>query len=162
MDEPVEKSAGSHDRRPSTQRVAVQCPDSGDPSFLDQDRGRDPLKNHQVRRSFEFIPHGRPVKGFIALGPRGLDGAAAAPVQEPELDPGFVGQEAHDAAQGVDLTDEMAFGQAPDGRIAGHLGDRIERDRHQAGLESHSRGREGRFAARVPGADDYDFEDIGG
>jgi hypothetical protein len=50
----------------------------------------------------------------------------AGPREETELDAAGVGDLAHDAAEGVDLADEMALGDAADGGIAGHLRDQVK------------------------------------
>jgi hypothetical protein len=89
------------------------------------------------------------------LGPRGLDSAAAAPVKEPELDPRFVGQEPHKAAERVNLPDEVPLGEPADGRIAGHLGDVLEIHRDQADFDTHS-ARSGRGLAAGMSRTDHD------
>ena len=86
------------------------------------------------------------------------DGGAAGGVEEAELDAAGVGDFAHDAAEGVDFADEMAFGYAADGGVAGHLGDEVEVEGEEGGAEAHARGGGGGFAAGVAGADDEDVE----
>src|SRR5512138_3129485 len=52
----------------------------------------------------------------------------------------------------------MAFGQAADGRVAGHLGDGVEVDGQETGPEPHRARRGGRLTAGVTGPDDDDVE----
>src|SRR5208282_1865642 len=65
---------------------------------------------------------------------------------------------AHDAAQGVDFADEVAFGDSADGGVAGHLRDQVDVEREEGGLEAHAGGGHGSFASGVAGADYYYVE----
>ncbi len=75
--------------------------------------------------------------------------------------PAAIGHAAHEAVQGVDLAHEMAFAEAADGGVAGHLADGGEAVGEKRGLGAHARGRSGRLAARVAAADDDDVEGLG-
>ena len=88
------------------------------------------------------------------MGAGAPDGGAAGGVEEAELDAAGVGDFAHDAAEGVDFADEMAFGYAADGGVAGHLRDEVEVEGEEGGAQAHARGGGGGFAAGVAGADD--------
>ena len=79
-------------------------------------------------------------------------------VQHPELDAGGVGDPAHEAVEGVDLADEMAFAEAANGGIAGHFADRGEAVGDQRGLRAHARRGRGGLAAGMAAADDDDIE----
>jgi phosphoribosylamine---glycine ligase len=70
------------------------------------------------------------------------------------LDPNGVGDLAHDAAERVDLSDQVPLGNSADGRVARHLGDEVEIHRDHGGAEAHPCASPGRFASRVSGADD--------
>ena len=70
--------------------------------------------------------------------------------------PDCVGAPAHDAAQGVDLADDLPLGDAADGRVAAHLPDGVGVHGEQDGLEAYACRGQGRFGARVAGADDGD------
>jgi hypothetical protein len=50
----------------------------------------------------------------------------------------------------------MAFGDAADGRVAGHLRDEVEVEREQRGAQAHAGCGHRGLAAGVPGADDDD------
>jgi hypothetical protein len=81
---------------------------------------------------------------------------AAASVEQPELDAGFVDRPAHLAAQRVDLPHQVALGEPADRGIARHArhGARIEGD--EGGLAPHARRGQRRFAAGMPRPDDHD------
>ena len=68
--------------------------------------------------------------------------------------PQAVGDFAHDAAEGVDFADEMAFGYAAYGGVAGHLRDEVEVEGEEGGAQAHARGGGGGFAAGVARAYD--------
>ena len=63
----------------------------------------------------EFLP--------VALGARAPHGRPFGAVQHPELDGGFVGYYSHLSSQGVDLPDNLPFGNTSYGGVAAHLGD---------------------------------------
>ena len=65
--------------------------------------------------------HPLPVRLLVGLRPRRPDRRPAAPVEHLELDPGRVDRQAHQAAERVDLADEVALGRPANRRIAGHV-----------------------------------------
>ncbi len=65
------------------------------------------------------------VKCTISLGAGGPHRGSLAGIQDAELDPGAIGGPGHEPAQRVDLLDQMALADAADGRVAGHLADRL-------------------------------------
>ena len=77
-------------------------------------------------------------------------------MQHAELDAGFVGDEAHQAAEGVDLADDLALAEAADGGVAGHAaeGGAVVGDEDRA--RTKIRRRPGGFRAGVSAADDQD------
>ena len=58
--------------------------------------------------------------------------------------------------EGVNFANQMAFGNAADGRIAAHLGDEVEVHGNERGPEAHTRGGHGGFASGVTGAHNDD------
>ena len=112
------------------------------------------MENAQIGLGFEHFLHADAVLLFVALGAGGPDGGASGGVQEAELDADLVGDEAHDAAEGVDFADQVAFGDAADGRVAGHLGDEVDVHGDHGGFEAEAGGGAGGFDASVAGADD--------
>jgi len=119
------------------------------------------LLDEEVGDGLELFAHLGAVECLVALGAGAPDGGAAGGVEQAELDAAGVGDLAHDAAEGVDLADQMALGDAADGWVAGHLGDEVEVEREERCAQTHARGGGGGFAACVAGADDKDVEMFG-
>jgi hypothetical protein len=90
----------------------------------------------EVTRGMEFGLHGLAIELAVDLGARAAHGGTLGAVQHPKLDAGLVGHAAHDAVQGVDLTDQMALAQAADGRVAGHLADGLKLVGQQQGARA--------------------------
>jgi hypothetical protein len=88
------------------------------------------------------------------LGSWSLDSTAAAAVEKPEMDAGFISDKTHYSAQGINLSHKLPFGQAAYRRVAGHLGNRLKMDGDEASIKAHDACRVGSFAAGVAGADD--------
>src|SRR6478672_9743525 len=84
----------------------------------------------QIRRCLQDAAHFGAIKTPVRLRPRRLHGGPARTVQEPKLNPGPVDDAPHDSTEGIYLPDNMAFSDSADGRITGHLPDKIEIDRH--------------------------------
>jgi hypothetical protein len=98
---------------------------------------------------------------FVALRAWGPDGGSAAGVEQAELDSDGVGDFAHDAAEGVDFADKVAFGDAADGGVAGHLRDEVEVHGDHRGAEAQAGAGSGGFATGVAGSDDDDLVAMG-
>jgi hypothetical protein len=60
-------------------------------------------------------------------------GRATAGIEEPELDADGVGHFTHGPAQSVDFADQVAFRDAADRGVAGHLSDEVQVHRHDGG-----------------------------
>ena len=130
-------------------------------SWLDDEVDDFGLLDEEVGDGFELFAHADAVEGLVALGAGAPDGGAAGGVEQAELDAAGVGDFAHDAAEGVDLADEVALGDAADGGVAGHLRDEVEVQGEEGGAQAHARGGGRGFAAGVAGADDEDVELFG-
>ena len=70
--------------------------------------------------------------------------------------PTAVGDFAHDAAEGVDLADQVAFGDAADGGVAGHLRNQVQVHGDHGGPQPNAGAGAGGFAPGVARADDND------
>ncbi len=114
------------------------------------------LFDAQIGLALEDFPHPHAVHFLIALCAWRPDGGPAASIQQAELDTNGVGNLAHDAAEGVDLADEMAFGYAADSGITGHLGDQVKVHGDHGGFEAHARAGAGSFATGMTRADHDD------
>ena len=105
--------------------------------------------------------HFQAVGLLVALRARGPDCRTARCVQQPELDADRVGDFAHDAAEGIDFANEVAFRDAADGRVAGHLRDEIDVECKEGSLQSHAGGSHGGLTSGVTSAD-YDHVEFFG
>ncbi len=92
------------------------------------------LTNMQAGLGLENLAHFDPVELLVALGARAPDGGTARGVEEAELDAHGIGNFAHDAAEGVDLTHQVTLCDAADGGVAAHLRDEVEVHGNERGL----------------------------
>ncbi len=95
------------------------------------------------------------------MGARRPHGRAAGSIQQAELDADRVGDFAHDSAEGVHFADQVSLGDSADGGIARHLGDQVDVQRVESGLQAHAGGGHGGFASGMSGAD-YDYVELFG
>ena len=151
--------AGGDDHRPSEEFAAGAGHNAADdPSSVGQRIGKNigdfRLDQVQIRLVLQNLLHMGCIQRPICLYPLGADSGALARVQSPGLDGGCISREAHLAAQGVDLIDQMSLGGAAHGGIAGQIGHRIQGKGKQGGFASHTGGGESGFASRVPRTDD--------
>src|SRR5260370_18353146 len=87
--------------------------------------GRLPLFEIQVWLTFAKPFEPKLVGLLVALRTWRPNGGPFLGVQHAELEAGHVRSLSHLTTQGINLTDQMAFGQPTDGWIAGHLANRI-------------------------------------
>jgi hypothetical protein len=83
-----------------------------------------------------------------------------AAVEHAELDAGRIDCPTHFAAERIDLTDDLPFGNSADRRIAAHLADGVAIHREQRGPRAEPRRRQRRLHTGVPGADHHNVEII--
>ena len=95
---------------------------------------------------------------LVALGAGRPDGRASRGIEEAELDSDGVGDLAHDAAQGVDFANQVAFGDPSDGGVTGHLRDQVDVECEERGLQAHAGGGHRGLASGVASADYYYIE----
>src|SRR4029077_16169190 len=110
---------------------------------------------------FQDLAHFQAVGLLVALGARRPDGGTAGGVQQAELNADGVGDFAHNAAEGVDFADQVALGDATDGRIAGHLCDEVDVQGVESSPQAHAGGGHGGLASGVSSTDDDDVELFG-
>ena len=92
----------------------------------------------------------------VGLSARRAHRMSLAGIQNAKLYPGFIGRRRHRTTQRVDLLDQMAFADAADRRIAGHLAERFDVMRKQQRAPAHARAGERRFGAGVT-ATNHDY-----
>ena len=87
---------------------------------------------------------------------------AAAGVEDALLDGGGIGQAADHPTEGIHFMDELAFGRAANGRIAGLPSDAIEIEAEQSGVQAQPGSRDRCFTAGMAAADHDHVEGFGG
>lgn len=117
---------------------AQGCDHTGDSVVFGLDLSDLRLFDLQEWRFFADLFHVVVIADTVCLHPKAVDSRTFAPVQHPALEKAGVCRLSHFAAQCVDLPDEMAFCRAADGRIAGHIGDLVERNgkQHRAAAQT--------------------------
>ena len=91
------------------------------------------LQQVEVRGIQNHVARGDAVAVHVDLRPAAPDRGALGGVKDAVLDARIVGEQAHLAAEGIQLPHEMPFGQAPDGRVAARGPDLLGQDRDQQG-----------------------------
>ena len=125
---------------------------------ISQDAAGLPEDPVDVRNGLQRALHPGAVAPLVRLRARRPDRRTAAPVEQLELDAGRVDRAAHQAAERVDLADQVPLGRAADCRIARHVGDGAVRQRANPDAAAQTRGGPRRFHACVPRADDDHVE----
>ena len=156
VDEPAEEGARRYHHRPAAVENAGLIDHPADPAVLHDEAHHQTLPQVEPLFPLHDRLHGEAVALLVALQAGGLDGRSLGGVQQAVVDGGLIGDPPHLAAQGVDLLDELALGEPPDRRVAGHERDGVEVDVEQERLAAHPRRGERRLAARVPAAHDDD------
>ena len=156
MDQTVEEGARSDDDRLTVIDFMDACLHAFDPAVLHQDSIHEGLLYLQLGLVFDAMSHPQAVGLTVGLGPGGLHCWSLLGVQAPKLDGGGIGVLGHLPTQGIDLLDQLPFGQPPDGRVAGHEADGVDVDGEQEGVTSEPGCGQGRLTTRMPSAhDDY-------
>ena len=134
---------------------------------LGDDPGDPPARDHQViHRLLEDIQpaaalhrpaHRRLVKLPVRLGAGRPHRRPLAGVEDAELDTCPIHRPRHEATEGVDLLDQMAFADPANCRIATHLADGFDVVRQEQGSHAHAGCRQGRFGSGMATADDDDI-----
>ena len=130
VDQAVEERAGRDDERRGSEALAVL-------ELETRSRRRHPTRMRpalpKIQSMFgtasSALLHPGAVAPLVGLRARRPDRRTAAAVEQLELDAGRVDRAAHQAAERVDLADEMAFRRSADRRIARHVRDGAVRQR---------------------------------
>ena len=146
----VKTTAEAVSSRPSARRTPATR------AAFDDELGDLALDEREIRAPADVGEHGRVVAVLVLLRARSPHGRTSAAIEKPELDPARIRVAAHDAAQSVDLADEMPLREPADRGIARHPrhGGRAQRDERDRA--AHPRRGESRLASGVAGAHDDD------
>src|SRR6266566_2232252 len=119
---------GCDDDSASAEATAVARLDSRDSRapFIGEQICDHALRELELRELLEQVADGAAIERAIALSARSPHSGALRAIQHAELDRGAIGGTAHQAAQGIDFADDGTLSNAADGRVAGHLADRVQ------------------------------------
>ena len=150
VNQSAQEGAGSENHRAGDEFAAINQLQTGNSAIRNR---------HIVNLAFDHdeigcFPHGLLNRGGIELAV-GLGAGTAhrrpfAAVQNPKLDTAEVSSAAHQAVHGIDFTDQMAFSETSDRRIAGHRADGRESMSNQCGVGAEARGSRGRLGSGMP------------
>ena len=127
--EAVQKRARRDDERAARDPPAVLEREAADAPVLDQHPAGASEHPGDVRLRGERVAHPCAVSMLVRLRARRPHRRAAAAVEQLELNAGRVDRQAHQAAERVDLADEVALRRPADRRIARHQRDGLGRQR---------------------------------
>ncbi len=111
------------------------------------------LEDLQARLRLQDAADGAAVQHAVGLGTGCANRRPLARVEHAELDPGAVRGRGHGTAEGIDLAHEVTLADTADGRVAGHLPERVDTVRQQQRTAAHACGRQARFGTGVATAD---------
>ena len=111
------------------------------------------LLDVQIGLGLQHFAHLHAILLLVTLRPWRPHRRTARRVQQSELDADRVRHLAHNAAQCIHFADEVPLGDAADGGIARHLGDKIDVERVKCGLQAHARSSHGSLASGMTGTD---------
>ena len=154
VNQAVQKGAGGDEHGPGPVGQSQGLHHPHHPAVLDQEPLHHGLAQLDQRLMLQAGLHGQAIGLLVALDPGAAHRRPFGEVQGAELDAGEVRQFPHGPAQGVDLFDHVALGQAAHRRVAGHLGHGVEIEVEEEHLEAHAGRGQGPFAAGVARPDD--------
>src|SRR5262245_62169434 len=125
--EAIQKRAGGDDERSAAAGIAILKGQTDDAVVFDEDAARTANPPLDVGLGLERRAHPLPVRLLVRLRARRPDGRSATSIEQLELDAGRVDRSAHQAAERIDLANEMTLGRTADGGIARHVRDRVVR-----------------------------------
>jgi hypothetical protein len=158
VDETIQKCAGCQHDSLCLELLAIGKLDAVYFVVFKDQVGDFSLDQREIWCLLKLSAHLCAVDGSITLGARGLNGWAAAAIEQAEVDADLIRDHAHEPAKRVNLAHQMAFSNAADGRVAGHLGDQVNVERDKRGFASHPGGSMSRFAPGVASANDDHIE----
>ena len=158
----AQKGSGGQNDGFRGQKARFSAPDAGNPVIFDLHGFDLVFQEGQVRLGLQNGVHPGGIGRLVALDPIRADGRAFAAVEDPELDSGAIGVQRHLAAERVEFEDHVRFGDAADGRVAGHPRHGLQIHRDQRGADAQARRGQCRLAAGMAGANDDDIKGLHG
>lgn len=146
---------GSRSESPTLQRLDSV---NGLGFWIEDEPGYGSLDALKRRMTLEQCANRSSIHSAIALGARRPHRCALASIEHPELQRGHVRRTAHDATEGVHLTDNCPLGNTTNRGVARHLSDAFECARDETDTCAEA-GRSNRgLGASVSSTDDDDVE----
>ena len=139
-------------------RLAALEREAGDAAAVDQDAPGAADNPRDVRFGAERLLHPLAVAPLVGLRPRRPHRGTAAAVEQLELDARRVDRRPHQAAERIDLADQVSLRRAADRGIARHVRDCRLRQRADRDAPAHPRRSPRGLDARMAGADDDHVE----
>ena len=158
VDASGEKSAGGQHHRPRPEAQPHLRDHAAHPPLFDDEVVHRLLEQGQLGLALQRPAHKGPVQRAVGLGAGGPHRRALAGVERAELDAGMVRRVRHEPAHGIDLADQLALADAPDGRVAAHLPQGFQVVGEQQGAATLPGTGQRGLGAGVAAADDDDVE----
>ena len=134
--------------------------DADDASVLQNQVFRARFADFQIGNLAQRRLHRCAIKRAVGLGARPAHRRAFAAIEQTKLDARRIRDPAHQAVQRIDLAHQMAFADAADGGIAGHLAQGGEFVGQQQGAGAGPRRSRRGFAAGMAAADHNDIKAV--
>ncbi|MCG3162488.1 MAG: hypothetical protein JMDDDDMK_03747 [Acidobacteria bacterium] len=123
MNQTIQESPGRYDHGSGSEQPSIHQFNACDAPVFGQNLYDLALPQVEARDSFKLASHLMTIEGAVSLRSRRLHGGASTAVEHSELYAGLINHASHQSAKRVKLSNEVAFGDTPDCRIAGHLCD---------------------------------------
>jgi hypothetical protein len=138
MDEPSEESPSRQDHSPGRYFPTIQKPHTCDLPFL-EDQIIDLAFDHcESLGLLDRRLHRNRIEFPISLGSRTSNRRSFASIENSELNSTPIRHPTHQAIKRIDLADEVALAEPPNGWIARHGSDRSETMSHKGDLSPHA------------------------
>ena len=161
VDSPAEEGAHREDHAAGAKLEIHAGAHSADRAALEEEVFDGLLEQHQVRAGLQGIAHVGTVQRAVDLGASGAYRGSLARIEATEVNSAVVRGAAHESPQGIDLLDEVALSDPPDGGVAAHLPERFDALGKEQGARAETRAGERGLGAGVSAADDDGVEALG-
>ena len=121
VQQPVQKGSVGEHHRLGADLHSESCFDPNATATFREDANHTVLPKIKVGRALEHFSPGLGEEVAVVLSPRAPHGGALGFVQHAELNGAAVGHEAGVPAKGIDLSNDLSFGDASHGGVARHL-----------------------------------------
>src|SRR6185295_15924924 len=156
VNQTIQKGSRRQYHRARRNAASIEQLDTGDSIAVEKNLGNFSLLDEKIWSVFQRESHNNAVLRLILLCPRRPNGRATPRVQQSKLNSAFIRDQAHDAAECVNLAHQMTLGNSAHCRIARHLRNQIRVHRVQSRTQSHARRLMRRLTTGMTCPDNYD------